>query len=293
MLMHVCIQAILTKMSEKAHYALAAAQKDPSPLSGDNGGMLWNIKNEDTDDELSIFAGHTRFLSVKKGPGSSIASGPSASGSGPHIPPYHEPLFVHQPHHSRRMVVDVDSFQHGEGPPPLFQRSSHRMSWTAGDPPPHIPRDYAQINAMPPPVHMDERLQYSYSYDRSSRVGLEGGYGWSDQQTSSHSYHPNPGPATIRLSPHQFQQSSPVESYPNQHPHHPHHPSQSQVQTQTGLYPSSYTGVHPPNGNLNHAMNNSELADLGLAARDSRLDERWSSFMQDSGLLDGVNFREH
>ena len=33
----------------------------------------------------------------------------------------------------------------------------------------------------------------------------------------------------------------------------------------------------------------SELADLGLSARDSRLDERWSSFMQDSGLLDGVN----
>jgi len=30
-----------------------------------------------------------------------------------------------------------------------------------------------------------------------------------------------------------------------------------------------------------------DLADLGLASRDSRLDERWSLFMEDSGLLGG------
>lgn len=285
------------KLSEKAHYALAAAQSDPSPVSGDNGGMLWNIKNEDMDDELSIFAGHTRFVSAKKGPGSSIASGFSGSSSGPHIPPYHtEPPFNHHSHDNRRMVVD--SFQPRGGPPPPFQRSSHRMSWTAGDPAPLILRDeYAPNNTMPPPAHMNDRVQYSYSYDRSSRAGQDGGYGWSNQQPSNstpHSYHPNPGPATIRLSPPQYQQSSPIEPYPSphQHPHH-RHPPPSQVQTQPGLYPGSYPGIHPPGGNPHPAMHNSELADLGLAARDSRLDERWSSFMQDSGLLDGVNFRGH
>lgn len=31
---------------------------------------------------------------------------------------------------------------------------------------------------------------------------------------------------------------------------------------------------------------NMDLADLGLASRDSRLDERWGSFMADSGLLE-------
>ena len=54
-------------------------------------------------------------------------------------------------------------------------------------------------------------------------------------------------------------------------------------QQQPHLFDPSFHGGHlqlpPP----------SELADLGLAARDSRLDERWSSFMQDSGLLEGVN----
>ncbi|KAL6309381.1 fungal-specific transcription factor domain-containing protein [Sparassis latifolia] len=34
-----------------------------------------------------------------------------------------------------------------------------------------------------------------------------------------------------------------------------------------------------------------ELVDLGLTSRNSRLDERWTSFMHESGFLDGVNYR--
>ncbi|KAJ2927802.1 hypothetical protein H1R20_g9292, partial [Candolleomyces eurysporus] len=66
-------QPILKKLNEKAHYALQAAQSDPS---GDNG-LHWDIKQEDTDDELAIFAGHTRFVSVKKGAGTDAASTPT------------------------------------------------------------------------------------------------------------------------------------------------------------------------------------------------------------------------
>ncbi|KAJ7886974.1 fungal-specific transcription factor domain-containing protein, partial [Mycena leptocephala] len=51
--------SILTKLSEKARFALAAAQNDPSP--GENGGVLWNTTGP--EDELSILAGHTRFVS--------------------------------------------------------------------------------------------------------------------------------------------------------------------------------------------------------------------------------------
>lgn len=59
---------ILTKLSEKAHHALAAAQSDATPISsGDREGSLWPIKAEDsTDEDLLIFAGHTRFLSAKR-----------------------------------------------------------------------------------------------------------------------------------------------------------------------------------------------------------------------------------
>jgi len=41
---------------------------------------------------------------------------------------------------------------------------------------------------------------------------------------------------------------------------------------------------HPPMPTSGTAA---DLADLGLASRDSRLDERWSLFMEDSGLLGG------
>ncbi|KAJ3725495.1 fungal-specific transcription factor domain-containing protein, partial [Lentinula raphanica] len=56
---------ILTTLREKARLALAAAQsKNPEkPLSD---GELWNIKKEESDpnDELSIFAGHTRLVAA-------------------------------------------------------------------------------------------------------------------------------------------------------------------------------------------------------------------------------------
>ncbi|KAG6884242.1 hypothetical protein C0993_012834, partial [Termitomyces sp. T159_Od127] len=60
---------ILTKLAEKARHALSTAQKDSEPLSDGAGGTLWNIqvkKEPDEDDELSIFAGHTRFVSARK-----------------------------------------------------------------------------------------------------------------------------------------------------------------------------------------------------------------------------------
>ncbi|KAF5316367.1 hypothetical protein D9619_006871 [Psilocybe cf. subviscida] len=57
---------ILAKLSEKARFALAAAHQDTSPMTGDRNGLLWNIKHEDNpDDELSIIAGHTRFVSAR------------------------------------------------------------------------------------------------------------------------------------------------------------------------------------------------------------------------------------
>jgi len=50
------------------------------------------------------------------------------------------------------------------------------------------------------------------------------------------------------------------------------------------FYPTlSLQQMHDSNGTA------ADLADLGLASRDSRLDERWSWFMEDSGLLGGYS----
>lgn len=49
---------------------------------------------------------------------------------------------------------------------------------------------------------------------------------------------------------------------------------------------SVYQGVHPSAHSTPEATPNMDLAQLGLATRDSRLDERWGPFMTDSGLLE-------
>ncbi|KAG6841583.1 hypothetical protein C0991_009338 [Blastosporella zonata] len=75
---------ILSKLAEKARHALATAQKDPSSLGEMAGGLLWKIpsmkQEQDSDDELAIFAGHTRFVSSRKplnsNPTSSLVESP-------------------------------------------------------------------------------------------------------------------------------------------------------------------------------------------------------------------------
>jgi hypothetical protein len=91
------------------------------------------------------------------------------------------------------------------------------------------------------------------------------------------SFVPFPAPPPPPPPPHQQQQQK--------HPHyrsHPHsHPQQQQQQQFTqGIY------THPQHAAAYQA-HNAELAQLGLA---SRLDERWSTFMEDSGLLEDIDF---
>jgi hypothetical protein len=52
-----------------------------------------------------------------------------------------------------------------------------------------------------------------------------------------------------------------------------------------------YQNQQPPQPQQSGAPPNMDLADLGLASRDSRLDERWGSFMADSGLLEDFRRR--
>ncbi|KAJ7600992.1 fungal-specific transcription factor domain-containing protein [Mycena floridula] len=238
---------ILMKLSEKARHALATAQRDDgSPHSGDNG-LLWNVKQEDTEDELSIFAGHTRFVSAKRVPAANSVSS-TVILDRPHYVDSAPLTFEQQP---RERIISFD------GPLPQPQRLSHRMSWASGEN--GSLRDQYQQHSQHSPSSPLTIAPYSYSYDRSRQE--TGNLGWPERNPPS--YLPDGRTNASRLS--SYQQNT------FQHPSY-----------NGGGYGPSQT--EPP-------MHNPGLANLGLAARDSRLDERWSSFMQDSGLLDGVNFR--
>lgn len=240
------------KLREKAHYALAAA--------GDAGGTQWTIKQEeDGNDELSIIAGHTRFVSLTKGSQThpSLASmiQPMAYENGP-APP-------------------VAQFHNSFAPDPVVPVPSHPGPWPNSSHPPQ--EDYVV------PRVRDERgqLQYSYSYDKN-RAGSDERYDWPPREPYSH--HQPPTSQT-------YHNATRAQSYhhlqPQQHPPSGGYSAVS-LMPQHNMY-QSYPAVPPSHPRQVHP-HNAQLADLGLAARDSRLDERWSTFMQDSGLLDDGNF---
>ena len=72
------------------------------------------------------------------------------------------------------------------------------------------------------------------------------------------------------------QHNSPINLHP--HPHSIPQPAHAQVHGHAHS-PSAQSMFVPP----------SELVNLGLAARDSRLEDRWTSFMHESGFLEGMN----
>ncbi|KAF5380642.1 hypothetical protein D9757_007065 [Collybiopsis confluens] len=293
---------ILTTLREKARHALAAA-KTKSPEQPLSDGELWNIKKEELDpnDELSIFAGHTRLVN-RAGAVTSSSDLALASAAGfalNHVPTSQVHLSGLRTRRStsqlRRQYTDVDMETFEAGPRHASQSYSHHLQNPAPPPRPlqrrlsssfsnvgraadewygearhydgyhmHSHSSHPPTISIPPapvPASMEESspshpsMQYNYSYDRSSRGGpspvAANTYGWSSHEP------PSPYPPRHSSSPHPTYSGSGVAGF-DPHPMHP--------------------PGHPA------------LADLGLASRDSRLDERWSSFMQDSGLLDDVHF---
>ncbi|KAF9474117.1 hypothetical protein BDN70DRAFT_885189 [Pholiota conissans] len=348
---------ILTKLGEKARHALATAQNDSS-MNEDTAGILWNIKQEDkSDDELSIFAGHTRFVSAKRpdGPTSATAQNARFEPSPPlypvvpsqapppsaeHLPPDQESSMQQQ--HSRnaprtRTIVPP----HYNQQVPCISLSNSASSSSSGI-----------AESWPAPISISSRDQYlassgeplQYQYVPSERTHQQheqtelpssaASYGWpGDHQLQQQNMGSIP---SIRMQPpssfqsHQ-QQCPPIatQGQPLQHqqfhvhaahvasvdlqPQHPHahyasqYPSQAsqsdtvhhsqqssrrQSMNQNAQYPM-YDGTgptyHPQQ--QSGAPPNMDLADLGLASRDSRLDERWGSFMADSGLLEDFRRR--
>ncbi|KAF8656078.1 hypothetical protein AX16_002778 [Volvariella volvacea WC 439] len=290
---------ILSKLSEKARYALATAQKDPSPLSGDKGGLLWNINREEVDDELSILAGHTRFVSATRH-------------TVPLVVPSSHP--VQQP---QEPVSPTSSYGSSDGPssqlptsqPSIIPAFSGHVRRQASQP--SLNTATSNWSSQPQPRQTDympltpaEDGPVSYGYITSNRAEQQqlsaGGvpsYSWvsdSSQQSQPPQSQPyRPVPLSSGLAPHytsNYHQAPPPQLHA--HPLHPSRPVQTsahQVHLSNNQMYATTPAFHPHDG----APRNPELAHLGLASRDSRLDERWNLFMEDSGILDGTNFRGH
>ncbi|CAA7261067.1 unnamed protein product [Cyclocybe aegerita] len=310
---------ILTRLSEKARYALASAQKDPNPLSGDQGGLLWNIKQEDTEDELTILAGRTRFISTKKGDFLNTTP-PRFEPSPPLFPPAAPPAPEPMQTQMSDSVPLVGSRYHvpSHAPPPPSSASS--MSSIGGSWEPQSRDEY-----MAPPS-MDLDYSYASSQRNQAPPDIAGSYNWSNESRQhagsssmqhrpvassssqqlhhsslpppSQQYHMQGGPVELRPPPGPYgasqyppQSHSRVHSHSQMPPQHHSYPPQHHASSssQHSQHPS-YSMYNPNPGysapGAGPAGSNVDLADLGLVSRDSRLDERWGTFMADSGLLD-------
>ncbi|THH00634.1 hypothetical protein EW026_g1916 [Hermanssonia centrifuga] len=255
---------ILTRLSEKAHHALAAATNDPA-----QDGALWNIKIEDDADELEIFAGKTRLVESKR---------PSPS---PVLDTRMEP----QPAQSAPRPLYDPMSQPSINPPPTLPTLPH-MQQVAG--PSGSGTNWSQSQ------DGNTRLQgysnMSYSAQRSQDYYLSTGY--------------SPSPTSGQV---EYGQWPPPHNQPQQsQPYMMQQQQQQYAEYGISQYPpntESYMRQHaPPNlaGQPSHPTHPggqgpyqppAELVNLGLASRDSRLGERWTSFMQESGFFDEINYR--
>lgn len=74
-------------------------------------------------------------------------------------------------------------------------------------------------------------------------------------------------------------------AYPGHHPH-AYEPSSASLYQQSRPQPPQQPQTHSA-----QPAAPSELTELGLVSQESRLDERWTSFMRDSGYFEGFGYR--
>ncbi|KAF8176350.1 fungal-specific transcription factor domain-containing protein [Mycena galopus ATCC 62051] len=272
---------ILLKLSEKARLALAAAQNDPS--GGDSSGLLWNmsgvlgpgglpvkVKKEEPEDELSIFAGHTRFVS---GQGPRNQQSPQAFPAPP------------LPRQRQLSMPSSSTFHrmHDMGRPATTVNVNVNMSWDS--------REYPQSAHDYVSPAVNERMQHTHQHYAPDETAIQHSippppsapYAW---PVDSYGFEAEPQPQPQHAHQQQQQERHPHPHPQEQHEQRPHYQHPHQYHNQD-MYPNPQQAAAAYHA---HAAHNAELAQLGLASRDSRLDARWSTFMEDSGLLEGIEF---
>ncbi|KAL4249930.1 hypothetical protein ABKN59_002009 [Abortiporus biennis] len=292
---------ILNKLKEKAHFALRAPHSD---ISGD--GAMWKYKDEDEVDELEVFAGKTRLVESKRPSPSPMLSATSDGSQSqsqlqsqdqfdyqppPVISPPAAPQIPPLPGSSSASPMDGNyytnpGYPYHTGPsqqqttnyPPTttYDRQTTAYAWSQPPPPQHVShQQHRSLNTM------------SQSIPLPSPSNPHSGLSMPAQHQHPHAYNAT---STQSIPPQYPQQQMQSESYIRDGSRR-----SSQVLSSNGGgssegaqgYPGapSFQGVEPT------YVPPTELVNLGLASRESRLDERWASFMHDNGYLDGLNFR--
>lgn len=271
---------------------------------------MWSLKQEE-DDELAILAGRTRLVSSKRtspptseGSPADIASTFSSMNSS-HSVMDHQPISRDQSAHLYRPVLQPSLLgaRSDVRNEPSSSTSVNQLTTSAN---PRWTEPGLPMNPYP--------MRYNYTSPAPQRSHPLSSYGWSSEDISgtqrprhpSQHYDPNTDrnpsvsyhlPPINQRSIRDTAQSSYLP-YPSSHAHQATPPGpagqhhaypisrSSTMNEQYSGYPSmeQYQGHSQPPGVAGSPT--MVLADLGLASRDSRLDERWGMFMADSGILE-------
>ncbi|TCD68014.1 hypothetical protein EIP91_011625 [Steccherinum ochraceum] len=300
---------LLNKLKEKALHALAVAKAE-----GAQNGALWSLDPPEEADELEIFAGKTRLVESKRlSPSPSIQSVPSGSSE---IQQQPDGIAGYEQREFKNVIAPPTVPPIPPAPTvPSNSVPAQSASWYTPaleypSPYPQQPQHPSQSSYNVHPAYEERRTSYSEPQWQPMHA----------PPTHLQPSHPPPPP------PHQHVPSQQTQ-HPSQQPPHSLHPgahvpplhhlqqmdyrsqgapvsaphfrtSSSALPPQQESYirdqrtsPASAYPVNPSfQGMQQGYMPPPEMVALGLASRESRLDERWASFIHESGYLDGINF---
>jgi hypothetical protein len=228
-------------MREKAHRALAAARRTPPNPHADSA--TWGIKQEEVDDEFTVFAGRTKIFHPGGGP--------------PPVPYPQAPINLGPTMDERAVHGQVHGAQSQST---LGEWLARQEQFVGYDP------HYITSIEPPPPASQHQHQQYGYAPDQPQYT-LEVAPPLQQYITAPYVYvppphHAQPPPPHSGLLPPLSSSSSPLG------PHGPHGThGEDLVELRAGY---AAAALAPQ----------TELTQLGLASSGSRMNETWMSFMQ-------------
>ncbi|THH16401.1 hypothetical protein EW146_g4238 [Bondarzewia mesenterica] len=271
---------ILSRLQDKAHRVLEASKSEKPRLSGEDGAA-WDIKQEEIDDELSIFAGRTMILRA----GASASSSQSQNTSLETTDMSPAPLDMVQSQPGSGLVEPSQLSAYGfEGRGPA--NTSTMRDWLAQSGQGYQQNYYSQSQSQPQPqpdsqgtVSM-QPIQYGQPLVDNSRPMIS---------TPPHRDIPISHPHSHRLHLQSYMTPTSYAEPPSVNHHQPQPSYSYGVSHMAHMSQDNRVqggGLHFGYGQNANIQPEPELTDLGLAATNSRLNDNWTYFMQNSGILD-------
>ncbi|KAG6335793.1 hypothetical protein ID866_3289 [Astraeus odoratus] len=277
---------IVSRLNEKARSALVLAQTEmPYEL-----GQQWSVEN--ANDELAIFAGRTKFVSLKRPTTDSTSDRSPRSDESINqdsSPGPEQPLVEKSASYSSE-VVGSSAWSHPDTA--MTAEPARAMpSWEQG----HYQYTSSQstlLPVLPPlqhPVHAQTQAQgpipgpssrpwhsdSAHPY-RLANLSASGGHSQAfHPHQQRYDEHPHCSPASsVLASTSYYDDGLGSAGHQSQHTHQPPHQHHPPAQHHPSI------PLAPP-----------ELTQLGLVAQESRLDQRWTSFMRESGYFEEFQYK--